>query len=102
MVLQHEKYERSVSKLIEDVKCLLSNTLDIWENLELVDKMEKLGLAYLFEYEIKEVLDTLLSKNNQNLNSEKNLYNTALLFTLLRKHGYPVSQGIRLPFTQFV
>lgn len=49
MVLQHEKYERMVSKLIEDVKCLLSDTLDLWERLELVDNMEKLGLAYLFE-----------------------------------------------------
>ncbi|KAK1380394.1 alpha-farnesene synthase-like [Heracleum sosnowskyi] len=90
----HEKYERMVSKLIEDVRCLFSNTLDIWENLELVDNMEKLGLAYLFEYEIKKFLDKLECKNNQNLDGNKNLYNTALLFTLLRKHGYHVSQDL--------
>ncbi|WOH13093.1 hypothetical protein DCAR_0832602 [Daucus carota subsp. sativus] len=90
----HEKYERMVSKLREEVKYLLSNTLGIWEKLELIDNMEKLGLAYLFESEIKSVLDELVSNHNHSFTGEKKLYNTALLFKLLRKHGYTVSQDV--------
>ena len=96
MVLQHEKYERMVSKLREEVKYLLSNTLGIWEKLGLIDNMEKLGLAYLFESEIKRVLDELVSDHNHSFTGEKKLYNTALLFKLLRKHGYTVSQGTQI------
>lgn len=99
--VQDEKYERMLGKLIGEVQGLLSDTVDTWEKLELLDNMEKLGLTYLFEHEIKKVLDTLVSNNNQNLDGEKDLYNTALLFTFLRKHGFHVSQGTHIPFTQF-
>uniref|UniRef100_A0A175YQI5 Terpene synthase like-14 n=1 Tax=Daucus carota subsp. sativus TaxID=79200 RepID=A0A175YQI5_DAUCS len=78
-----EKYERMLGKLIGEVQGLLSNTADTWEKLELLDNMEKLGLTYLFEHEIKKVLDTLVSNNNLNLDGEKDLYNTALFFTVL-------------------
>lgn len=92
-----------LGKLIEQVKCLLSNTVDIWEKLELVDNMEKLGLAYLFEHEIEKVLDTLVSNASMNLKGENNLYNTALLFKLLREHGHHVSEGTdHMPFPQFI
>ncbi|XP_017222440.1 alpha-farnesene synthase [Daucus carota subsp. sativus] len=89
-----EKYERMLGKLIGEVQGLLSNTADTWEKLELLDNMEKLGLTYLFEHEIKKVLDTLVSNNNLNLDGEKDLYNTALFFTVLRKHGFHVSQDM--------
>lgn len=102
VILQDEKYERVLEELIEEVKCLLSNTVDTWEKLELLDNMEKLGVAYLFEPEIKKILDTLVSSNNQNLNCVNNLYNTALLFTILRKHCYHVAQGTHIPFTQLI
>ena len=101
--MQDEKYERMLGKLIGEVQGLLSNTADTWEKLELLDNMEKLGLTYLFEHEIKKVLDTLVSNNNlMNLDGEKDLYNTALFFTVLRKHGFHVSQGTPIPFTQFI
>lgn len=79
-------------KLTEEVKCLLSETVDTHEMLEHIDSLEELGLAYLFEHEIKNVLHNLAS--NKNFNAEKNLYATALWFFIIRKHGYHVSQGI--------
>lgn len=96
LTIEHddEKYETMLWKLVEQVKCLLSNTVDTWEKLELVDNMEKLGLAYLFEHEIRKVLDTLVSNTSRDLKGEKNLYNTALLFKLLREHGHHVSQDM--------
>lgn len=100
--MQDGKYERMLEKLIEEVKCLLSNTVDTLKKLELLDNLEKLGLANLFEHEIKNILDTLVSSNNQNLNCAKNLYTTALHFMILRKHGYPVPQGAHIPFAQLM
>lgn len=90
--LQDQKYDTVIRKLIEEVKCLLSDTLNTHEMLELIDRLEKLGLAYLFEHEIKKA-------SNQNFNAEKNLYATALWFLILRKHGYHVSQGIHMLIT---
>lgn len=105
VVLQDEKYETMMlGKLTEKVQCLICNTVDTGEMLELLDNMETLGLAYLFEHEIKKVLDTFVSNHNlqNNLKGENNLYNTALLFSLLRKHGYHVTQGTHIPFTQSI
>ncbi|KAK1372886.1 (+)-delta-cadinene synthase [Heracleum sosnowskyi] len=87
-----QKYDITIGELIEEVKCLLSDTVDTLEMLEHIERLEKLGLAHLFEHEIKKVLDTLASV--QNLNAEKNLYTTALWFLILRKHGYHVSQDM--------
>lgn len=92
--LQDQKYDIMMRKLIEEVKCLLSDTADTHEMLELIDRLEKLGLAYHFEPEIKNALHNLAS--SENFNAEKNLHTTALWFLILRKHGYHVSQGIHI------
>lgn len=70
---------------------MFSNTVGTLAMLELIDNIEKLGLAYLFEHDIVEALDLIASTHNQSM--EKDLYATALLFTLLRQHGYTISQG---------
>ncbi|XP_062014786.1 (E,E)-alpha-farnesene synthase-like [Rosa rugosa] len=99
--LQGECYRIQIHKLIEDVKdlfgeCKESCSLD---KLKLIDRIQKLGLNNHFEKEIKEALDTIASvelENNSNpcISSEGDLYATALLFKILRQHGYKVSQDI--------
>lgn len=89
---EDQKYDIMMRKLIEEVKCLLSDTADTHEMLELIDRLEKLGLAYHFEPEIKNALHNLAS--SENFNAEKNLHTTALWFLILRKHGYHVSQDM--------
>ncbi|XP_062013371.1 (E,E)-alpha-farnesene synthase-like [Rosa rugosa] len=96
-----ECYRIQIQKLIEDVKdlfgeCKESCSLD---KLKLIDSIQKLGLNNHFEKEIKEALDTIASvelENNSNpcISSEGDLYATALLFKILRQHGYKVSQDI--------
>lgn len=69
---------------------------DLLAKLELIDRICKLGLSYLFEEKIREVLvDTVaFLKNDTGCLQVKDLYATALCFKLLRQHGYEISQGI--------
>ena len=61
------------------------------EQLELVDALRQLGVAYHFEEEIMDVM-TNISKSVEEI--EEDLYTTAILFRLLREHGFNASQGI--------
>ena len=64
------------------------------EQLELIDTLQRLGLSYHFESEMKRILEGLY--NNDHCGDtwkEENLYVTALKFHLLRQHGYKASEG---------
>ncbi|KAK2990982.1 hypothetical protein RJ640_005464 [Escallonia rubra] len=89
-----EKYETHAQKLKEDVKRIFAETLDLLAKLELIDSIGKLGLRNLFEEEIKNALDSIVSMKNNHLSRKDDLYATALWFRLLRQHGYSVSQGV--------
>lgn len=92
----HKKYEKRFNELIEEVKGMFFDTADTLANLELIDNIQKLGLACLFEHEIVEALDFVASNRNPSI--EKDLYASALLFTLLRQQGYQVSQDMFIGF----
>ncbi|KAF5472879.1 hypothetical protein F2P56_009547 [Juglans regia] len=97
--------KKRAEKLIEDVRSVIFGKaveLDSLAKLELIDSLEKLGLAIHFEVEIKEALATIaisIKQKNGNLNGEDDLYATALCFKLLRQHGYDVSQDMFSNFT---
>nr|QWD59173.1 terpene synthase 4 [Aconitum carmichaelii] len=59
--------------------------------LELIDDIQRLGLGYNFEKEIRRVLSFLLESN---LKIENTLHATALSFRLYRQHGFQVSQDV--------
>lgn len=62
--------------------------------LELIDDIERLGLGYRFENEIKRALERILSWEGYNqANAQKDLQVAALRFRLLRQHGFDISQG---------
>ena len=58
--------------------------------LEMVDKVERLGLGYYFKQEITRSINKLISSN---ASYGENLHAVALSFRLLRQHGHEVSQG---------
>ncbi|KAL6011675.1 hypothetical protein ACLOJK_002123 [Asimina triloba] len=62
------------------------------ERLELIDTLQRLGIAHFFQSEIKEELDTI-SSNSLGMINEDDLHATALKFRLLRQQGYMISQG---------
>lgn len=88
-----------MEKLKEDVRHMLinNNETDLFAQLNFIDDLQRLGLGYHYEKEIKEALDALISIiNNTGRISGDDLLSTALGFRLLRQHGYFVSQGTQI------
>lgn len=73
---------------------ILNSVAKPLDQLELIDDLQRLGLGYHFEQEIKSTL-TKIYEDQSNETSEMNdLHAVALSFRLLRQHGYTVSQGL--------
>ena len=94
--MQGESCTGKIKKLKGEVRMMLHKVVDPLEQLELIDILQRLGLSYHFEGEIKRIIECLYNMNDHGGDSWKteNLYATALKFRLLRQHGYDVSQGI--------
>ncbi|MFQ6652646.1 hypothetical protein Gotur_024409, partial [Gossypium turneri] len=72
---------------------MFDNVVDPLEKLELIDALQRLGLSYYFEDEIKKTLKNISINLSSNVAWKKdNLYATSLEFRLLRQHGYEVNQ----------
>ncbi|XAR53728.1 Alpha-farnesene synthase [Bertholletia excelsa] len=91
-----EEYKRGIEKLKKEALYMFAEADDMNLNtkLELIDCVEKLGLAYHFEVKIKETLDAIASVKCNNPIAEQDLHATALDFRLFRQHGYNVSQDL--------
>lgn len=94
MYLQGEVYATQISnKLKGDLRVLLEEA-DPLAQLEHIDMLQRLGISYHFENEIKSILNEIHSHRFNSLICEKsNLYATALQFRLLRQHGHCVAPG---------
>lgn len=97
--MQKEDNIERVELLKQEVTKMLNETEGLLEQLELVDILQRLGVSYHFEREIKNILTNVHVKNvrsHQNRKDRKrweDLYATALEFRLLRQHGFNISQG---------
>ncbi|KAK0599131.1 hypothetical protein LWI29_002648 [Acer saccharum] len=79
---------REFDRLKEEVRSMLtSNTDKDFQKLCLIDDIQRLGVAYHFEREIEDALESLYNDYNGDDNS---LYTVALRFRLLRQQGYYV------------
>ncbi|KAG8642346.1 hypothetical protein MANES_12G076700v8 [Manihot esculenta] len=86
-------YKDNARKLEEETRAAIySETEDFLSILELIDDIQRLGLAYRFEKDIKSVLDRFVDSTGCNLLNHKSLHATSLMFRLLRQYGYEVSQ----------
>ncbi|KAG6746084.1 hypothetical protein POTOM_050597 [Populus tomentosa] len=84
---------QEIEKLREQFKReLLAAASNSSQQLDLIDAIQRLGVAYHFETEIEEALQHIY--NNRIDMEDEDLYNTALGFRLLRQHGYNVSCDI--------
>ncbi len=85
---EHEKLKQEARKMI------IAGIEDPSKNLDLIDTIQRLGVSYHFEEEIKE----LLEKMHGNLDAfvkdnADHLHQISLCFRLLRQQGYKVSCG---------
>jgi hypothetical protein len=96
-----ENIEQQVQELKKKVRMTLIAVVEKpSQKLKLIDAIQRLGVSYHFEIEIQEILKQL--HNNITLHDlddhENNdeLYDVALLFRLLRQHGFYISCGALL------
>ncbi|KAL8107951.1 hypothetical protein AgCh_024383 [Apium graveolens] len=81
-----EAIDAQASELKEEVRMILKNVVEPLDQLELIDQLQRVGLDYHFQDEIRLILN-----NIQNVTWDKNLHATALEFRLLRQHGHYIS-----------
>ncbi|OAY72178.1 Alpha-terpineol synthase, chloroplastic, partial [Ananas comosus] len=95
-----ERDTKRSDELKEEVGRMIDEeTMVVDDKLELIDAIQQLGIGYHFEKEIKHALDSMFSKlDDLRMETKDNAYIIALLFRLLRGHGFIVSQDI---FDQF-
>ncbi|KAK4572350.1 hypothetical protein RGQ29_030690 [Quercus rubra] len=90
-----ETCTRQIHMLKEQVRMMLHKVVDPLEQLELIEILQRLGISYHLEEEIKRILDGVYNNDHGGDTwKAKNLYATALKFRLLRQHGYSVSQEV--------
>ncbi|XP_020209270.1 probable terpene synthase 2 isoform X2 [Cajanus cajan] len=72
---------------------LVSKTENPLTKVDLIDSISRLGVNYHFEHEIDEVMQQIYKNYvvNGEINIEANLSTVAVLFRLLRQHGFHVS-----------
>lgn len=92
--VQGETYQRRFNQLKGQVKTLLLNERrDSLEQLELIDVLQRLGISYHFENEIKDRLARISNKLHEKGGKKNSLYATSLEFRLLRQHQFDISEG---------
>ncbi|KAI3676716.1 hypothetical protein L1987_86355 [Smallanthus sonchifolius] len=83
------------AKLIEVVRELITNNDVTFDDLLMVDALERLGLDYHYEDEINLILEQCyLQFTNKDFIEYRNLYEVSLCFRILRQKGFRVSADV--------
>ncbi|XP_047953723.1 gamma-cadinene synthase-like [Salvia hispanica] len=93
-----EKYSKEIEELTKEIGGMLM-AAESTKLLILIDKIERLGVAYHFEKEIEEKLKLIYESGKEHEGVDDDLLTTALRFRLLRQHQYAVSCDV---FNKFV
>nr|WHU05662.1 terpene synthase TPS15 [Freesia refracta] len=97
--MQEDEETIEIGKLKEYVMTRLiisRNSEELLDQIELIDTLQQLGVAYHFQEEIQNILATIfcsiIKKTSPTIHND--IYATALLFRLLRENGFHVSTSI--------
>ncbi|WJX69365.1 hypothetical protein P8452_53622 [Trifolium repens] len=93
-----EIYVENRRVLMEEVRMMFWKMENEVDQLEFINVLQRLGVAYHFTNEIKNILDNIY--NTQSSKLKNNLYATSLKFRLLRQHGYDISPDIFVSFQE--
>ncbi|MFQ6669277.1 hypothetical protein Gotur_034597 [Gossypium turneri] len=69
---------------------LVISTDKPYQNLDIIDAIQRLGVAYHFEKEIEDALDIIYHHHCNNAQIDDDLYTASVRFRLLREHGFNV------------
>ncbi|XP_019181134.1 PREDICTED: (-)-germacrene D synthase-like isoform X2 [Ipomoea nil] len=92
---EHQQLKEKVKNMLVEAPCTSS------QKMELINKIQRLGVSYQFEKEIEATLQ-LIFNTHYEFNAEKyenDLYTVSLRFRLLRQHGYHAPCGVFENFT---
>jgi len=101
---ESDSHIRQAKLLKEDVRKTLVSLIDhnnFSFKLNFIDSVQRLGVSYQFEHEIDSVLSQIYdisTKDNNIIAHSDHLYQTSLLFRLLRQHGYRISSSMFINF----
>nr|XP_009794478.1 PREDICTED: germacrene C synthase-like [Nicotiana sylvestris] len=97
-ISSQEKVE--FEELKEKVRQMLVETPDNkTQKLELIDTIQRLGVAYHFENEIQTSIKNIFDASQQSENKDDNLYVVALRFRLMRQQRHYMSSDVFKKFT---
>ncbi|XP_077233765.1 (-)-germacrene D synthase-like [Tasmannia lanceolata] len=85
-------WSKQVEELKEEVKRMLSISKGSKQEIDLIDVLQRLGVAYHFEKEINEALHQIFESHTYA--TDNDLFVVALRFRLLRQHGFNVSSDV--------
>ncbi|KAI3854164.1 hypothetical protein MKW98_024587 [Papaver atlanticum] len=83
-----------MEKRKKDVRLMLEKAETPLAKLELIDTIQRLGMSYLFEEEIKRILGNIYNERHIDSWKTENLHATALSFRLFRQYGFQVFQDV--------
>ncbi|KAK4739455.1 hypothetical protein R3W88_003152 [Solanum pinnatisectum] len=89
-----EEYAQEIETLKEQTRSMLlaASGMTLAEKLNLIDIVERLGLAYHFEKQIEDMLDQIYRADpNFQSHEYSDLTTLSVQFRLLRQHGYNIS-----------
>ncbi|XP_042450148.1 terpene synthase 10-like [Zingiber officinale] len=93
--VKREENRERINVLKEQTRNLIREKQQVAEQLQLIDHLQQLGVAYHFKDEIVEVLSRLhASLDHVSSQLKDDLHATALLFRFLRANGFSVSQDL--------
>ena len=92
-IKEREKCKEAIEELKEEARDMLMAKTTPLNQLILIDTIERLGLAYLFETEIEHKLKQI-KRDDDDLLHRSDLFTTSLGFRLLRQHRHHISCGI--------
>ncbi|KAK7283948.1 hypothetical protein RIF29_13698 [Crotalaria pallida] len=94
---QEESYKEQSRVLREEVRMMLGKVANRFDQLELIDVLQRLGVAYHFNNEIMNILDNIYNMDSSS-KRKNNLHATTLEYRLLRQHGYDISTDVFVSF----
>ncbi|CAM8994965.1 unnamed protein product [Rhodiola kirilowii] len=94
-----EKFKNQMEEMKQQVLVMVGCVSDEGEQLELIDDLQRLGVAYHFEKEIRTMLNKIYYTNyvfndDKSALDDADLYRTALACRLFRQHGFAVPQDV--------
>lgn len=95
------KKENEIEELKEKVRKELFGSAEKEEReLELIDAIQRLGIAYHFEEEFEHILQRIFHafSSHDNAYQDEDLYHTSLRFRVLRQRGFRISSEILSKF----